>query len=726
MKKLAKAILLVLLLLALLVPSLPVAADSPIEIVSLRTENSKTYDLDNGGYRVEISSGIIHYKNNYTDSLEQWKDIDLTIRDNRLTTVPYELTIEGNRVTFRDKKTGEVSTLELLSVKPAGLKFEIIPFNEGISFQHTLPVDRVPFEAKFRVIGKGNLTTKAFDDAGELDLETSFVGNILTERLSAIKDKDTGLKRAAVGRIRIDPTLTVQPSAKDNSIYKGSATANYGDETKIQIYDHGNWRYRAISEFDISSLPAEATLSSASLRFYYYEYATSDPVGKTVWQYKITRTDWVEMEATWNIYKTDSDWTTAGGDYVTANPDGGSVTMPSSYGWVSWDVFAIVQDAYDNSNPAEFLVMYEEETAVPYSMARFYSKDYVDNTSLRPKLIIDYSILSPPTVTNSAADEITTVGADLHGEITDDGGDPAITTIGFEWDTDSGAPYANDWNAAYGIDIFEHTFIDMPSDDTIYWRAYATNGVGTGYSAELNFDTLLPLPSAPTDFTITQTGTNDITITWATGAYADTTIIRAKEDGYPTSITDGYEIYDGALETVDDSGLNLGTSTYFYRAWSENVSGYSTDYAEENIGGDNMVFLGILGFAAIMSFIAFRSAFFGLKLMAGMVWFPLVFLYVQANPPAGVTEGSGLHIALMVVSVGFGIMVVLAGLGKGIQKTTRNEDWRGSFSASSEGFSLKLPDFFKDPNEVNRRKRQQSTNDYNERFYNALHPHKRR
>jgi len=74
------------------------------EVIERRTENSKTYYGSDGRYRCEISSGAIHYKNNYADESEGWKDIDLTIKDDKLTTAPYELTTDGKKITLRIKK----------------------------------------------------------------------------------------------------------------------------------------------------------------------------------------------------------------------------------------------------------------------------------------------------------------------------------------------------------------------------------------------------------------------------------------------------------------------------------------------------------------------------------------------------------------------------------------------------------------------------------------------
>lgn len=381
------------------------------ELIHLRNEVSKTYDLG-GGKRRCVISGAIHYKDNYADPSEQWKDINPTIVDNKVTTAPYELTIDGKKLTFKDKKTGEVSTLELLSVFPPGIPFEIKPFNGGVSFQHTLPSDKIPFQAQFRVTGNARLRTRAFDDKGELELGTSLVDGILTENLSQVKDKTTGLARAAVGNIRIDPDLTVQPSAKDTTMDEHQTVTCYGDSAAINLYDAENPPYsdtnRIILEFDISELPEGQAIDSASLELF---HSGGDAEGKTVWAYKLTRTDWIEgifenpstSGATWVDYKINGGhfpWTTPGGDYVTVDPIGGSLVFPSgSSAWRAWNVLAIVQDAYDGSNPAEFLLRFAiEHLESGDSYLSFRSKEYATDPDLQPKLVIDYSPAPPPEV----------------------------------------------------------------------------------------------------------------------------------------------------------------------------------------------------------------------------------------------------------------------------------------------------------------------------------------
>ena len=70
------------------------------------------------------------------------------------------------------------------------------------------------------------------------------------------------------------------------------------------------------------------------------------------------------------------------------------------------------------------------------------------------------------------------------------GGGSAITERGFEYDVDSGAPYASSVHdhvnstGSYSLDI-----TSLSADTTYYVRAYATNTDGTGYSAETTFHT---------------------------------------------------------------------------------------------------------------------------------------------------------------------------------------------------------------------------------------------
>ncbi len=202
---------------------------------------------------------------------------------------------------------------------------------------------------------------------------------------------------------------TYQPSSKDSFITDNNGAGhddNYGSQTYLNIHFHAYYDHRIILEFDISDIPDNATFSQGSLYLYYYEWISQNVSGQYVWANKLTRTDWVEAQATWNIYKTGSNWTSAGGDYVTSNPARTSTGMPGSYGWVNWNVKDIVIDAYDNNNNVEILL--NRQTTIS-AQAHFYSKEYTTDTSLRPKLTVTYT--TPTAFTATLTETLTPTDA---------------------------------------------------------------------------------------------------------------------------------------------------------------------------------------------------------------------------------------------------------------------------------------------------------------------------
>ncbi|MCP6726999.1 MAG: PKD domain-containing protein [Patescibacteria group bacterium] len=82
------------------------------------------------------------------------------------------------------------------------------------------------------------------------------------------------------------------------------------------------------------------------------------------------------------------------------------------------------------------------------------------------------------------------------------------------------------------------------------------------------------LPDAPYNLHASGEGPAVIDLNWTKGDGAGRTIIRRKTGGFPTSITEGNEAYNGTGSSVIDTGLTEST-TYYYRAWSvKSVVGY--------------------------------------------------------------------------------------------------------------------------------------------------------
>lgn len=236
-----------------------------------------------------------------------------------------------------------------------------------------------------------------------------------------------------------------------------------------------------------------------------------------------------------------------------------------------------------------------------------------------------------PTVDSSAATDITNNSGVVHGSITSAGGENA-NTRGFEWGNSTGN-YTSSWNetGSFGVGTFSRTAGNLTLGTEVFWRAFATNTIGTGYSGERSFTTLL-LPLAPTDFTTSQIGPSSINITWTMGIGADTTVIVGKDNGCPTSVTDGYLVYNGTGTYVEVTGLSLSTTSYCYHAWSWNTHGYSIDFAQGSIGGSMIVMaiVGIICIGALAAGFAFKQPL--ILICAGIGWVVFGALMFTSGP----------------------------------------------------------------------------------------------
>ncbi len=95
-----------------------------------------------------------------------------------------------------------------------------------------------------------------------------------------------------------------------------------------------------------------------------------------------------------------------------------------------------------------------------------------------------------PTVTTSAASNITANSATCGGNVTSDGG-ATVTARGVCWST-SQSPTVNDSHTTdgSGTGSFTSSLTGLTASTTYYVRAYATNSVGTTYGNEVSFTTL--------------------------------------------------------------------------------------------------------------------------------------------------------------------------------------------------------------------------------------------
>ena len=185
--------------------------------------------------------------------------------------------------------------------------------------------------------------------------------------------------------------LTVTPS-KDSGIDKDSPTFASGGSIFNYVRDRGgdgNFIGRALYSFDISELEVGATIVSANLTLSAY-FRDTNTLDKILQFCKVTRTDWVESEVTWNVWKTGLSWLSAGGDFVTVSPAAVEYTFPANQvNEFTVDIATLVQDAVDNSIDLHILRKFKDETYSHPDDSFWYSKSKENSdTAGWPTLVI--------------------------------------------------------------------------------------------------------------------------------------------------------------------------------------------------------------------------------------------------------------------------------------------------------------------------------------------------
>ncbi len=253
----------------------------------------------------------------------------------------------------------------------------------------------------------------------------------------------------------------------------------------------GNWtNYRVFMEFDTSALPDGATITAATLSLY-GAAIESDDAGYA---------DLTIVEGTWAAPFDAADY----GNHLLDVTPGSDYFSNAAWNTAAYnveDLNATGLSWITTTGTTQFVVKTRadiDDTAPAGSnSSHFWGQE--KGTIYRPKLFVTYTFLDIPSVTTDAADDITTTSVTLNATVTSDGGD-AIDERGFEWDVDSGFPYAEDWTetggAPYDVEAYDYALADLDVDRSYYYRAKVHNSEGWIYGDEVTFDTSAPPATA--------------------------------------------------------------------------------------------------------------------------------------------------------------------------------------------------------------------------------------
>lgn len=191
------------------------------------------------------------------------------------------------------------------------------------------------------------------------------------------------------------PTVVLQP-AEGTAIDRGIGSNTDRGETVDDMwvgYSAVPGRQRAVMKWDLTSIPANATVtaSTLTLKHKFDNYPAWD--SETIRIFRITNQSMTES-VTWSTYDGSNAWTTGGGDYTTEDAvtlawdDGDDIAVSDS------NFVSLVQDAIDNRSRSLSIVVASQRTLDGSTTGRYikvYSSSAASSSNY-PALSITYVV----------------------------------------------------------------------------------------------------------------------------------------------------------------------------------------------------------------------------------------------------------------------------------------------------------------------------------------------
>jgi hypothetical protein len=312
-------------------------------------------------------------------------------------------------------------------------------------------------------------------------------------------------------------TVTFQNGA---SSYTGEVDATILPSSTNEELTYGTIHANAINNntgiigFDVSSIPTNATVSSATLTLYVQEqncnsgvtlsvYPISNPDNSGLFTVASTSTDTFSNYATWHYknHTNSTKWSTAGGNVSFADVNGTSaldtktVTACPSFESKTFTITSAVQSWV--TTPASNGGLFLNSSSGQYVLVDGLWNGTQSNN---PLLSVTYTANSVPTVTTQSVTSIGTTTATGNGNITATSGSNA-TYEGVVYDTathtlpgnvapgSSGYASVANTNGSFSTGAFTQAITGLTNGTTYYVRAYAQNSGGYSYGSEVSFTT---------------------------------------------------------------------------------------------------------------------------------------------------------------------------------------------------------------------------------------------
>ena len=220
------------------------------------------------------------------------------------------------------------------------------------------------------------------------------------------------------GSVVFDPEVVVQQGTyevRDTYIYfkygvADRATWNFGIATQLELWrsKNTNWQIeRSMIDFDLSAIPHDATVNSATLGLYCTAIDASTTYPAPVSAYKMLTywdegtQDWAPGYACWNKPTSTTNWGAAGCqagvDYVSTAE--GHYTISSSVlnTWINFSIPTMTQEWVNNpsANQGVFIKL-DRDGETNLSQYFYFASGEWSTVSQRPKLTVTYTESTPP------------------------------------------------------------------------------------------------------------------------------------------------------------------------------------------------------------------------------------------------------------------------------------------------------------------------------------------
>lgn len=211
-----------------------------------------------------------------------------------------------------------------------------------------------------------------------------------------------------VSAASVPTTLIFQDNVFPDIFYQGAAdtyislyepNTAYGTSVTMHIHPNVSGRERGLVKFDISRIPANATVIEASL--YLYAWYWTQPFPLSISAYKVKK-HWNEADATWNRATSTEFWNSPGCSNPEYDYDPASVVtteVKNSREFFKWNLAAMTQQWFSVPASNEGVLLVANGLSVQY---QFRTSEYASYT-IRPYLVVTYVADVPtPTLTRTS------------------------------------------------------------------------------------------------------------------------------------------------------------------------------------------------------------------------------------------------------------------------------------------------------------------------------------